>query len=113
MMNKIDSRLIDSLIVIKGPYSSRYGPGFSFVDFDLLMTPRYENGFELHGASSLDYQSNGDQWYGRQTFQGGDERWGFRASYGHRTGSDYTTGDGFTIPSSYKSVISISLLAGT
>jgi hypothetical protein len=27
MMNKIDSRLIDDVIVIKGPYSTRYGPG--------------------------------------------------------------------------------------
>ncbi len=103
MMNKIDSRLIDSLIIIKGPYSSRYGPGFSFVDIDLLPTPRYLDGAESHGASSADFQSNGDQWYARQTLFGGSEDWGYRVSYGHRKGSDYTTGDGFTIPSSYDS----------
>ena len=40
MMNKIDSRLIDDIILIKGPYSTRYGPGFRFVDFDLIQTPR-------------------------------------------------------------------------
>lgn len=103
MMNKIDSRLIGSLLIIKGPYSPRYGPGFSFVDIDMLSTPRHENGFEAHGTSSVDYQSNGAQWYGRQTFSGGDDTWGFRASYGHRAGNDYTTGDGSLIPSSYKS----------
>lgn len=103
MMNKIDSRLIGSLLVIKGPYSPRYGPGFSFVDIDMLTTPRYADGFEAHGTSSVDYQTNGAQWYGRQTFAGGDESWGFRASYGHRAGNDYFAGDGSLIPSSYKS----------
>jgi iron complex outermembrane receptor protein len=103
MMNKIDSRLIDSLIIIKGPYSPRYGPGFSFVDIDMLATPRYEDGPQSHGTSSADFQSNGGQWYGRQTFYGGSEDWGYRVSYGHRGGSDYTTGDGETEASGYNS----------
>lgn len=103
MMSKIDSRLIDSLIVIKGPYSPRYGPGFSFIDIDLLSTPRYADGPQSHGTTSGDFQSNGDQWYGRQTVFGGSSDWGYRVSYGYRAGSDYTTGDGFTLPSSYKS----------
>ena len=33
MLSKIDSRIISDMIVIKGPYSARYGPGFDFVDF--------------------------------------------------------------------------------
>lgn len=103
MMNKIDSRLIDSLIVIKGPYSPRYGPGFSFIDIDLLPTPRYALGSEFHGTTSVDYLTNGEQVYGRQTIFGGDADSGYRASYGHRTGNDYTAGDGREIPSSYKS----------
>ncbi len=103
MMSKIDSRLIDSLIIIKGPYSPRYGPGFSFVDIDMLMTPRYADGPQSHGSTSADYQTNGQQWYGRQTVFGGSSDWGYRVSYGFRTGNDYTAGDGTQIPSSYKS----------
>ncbi len=103
MMNKIDSRLIDSLLIIKGPYSPRYGPGFSFVDIEMLTTPRYENGFESHGSTSVDYLTNGEQLSGRQTFFGGSEDWGYRLSYGHRTGNDYKTGAGTSIPSSYNS----------
>lgn len=103
MMNKIDSRLIDSLLIIKGPYSPRYGPGFNFVDIEMLNTPRYENGFENHGSTSVDYLTNGEQLSGRQTFFGGNEDWGYRLSYGHRTGNDYQTGAGTSIPSSYNS----------
>lgn len=102
MMNKIDSRLIDNLIVIKGPYSSRYGPGFRFVDFNLIETPRY-NSFEAHGSTSFDYDTNGQQAYGRQSAWGGGQDWGVRVSYGHRTGNDYRTGAGTEMPSSYKS----------
>ncbi|MDA8743394.1 TonB-dependent receptor [Rubripirellula amarantea] len=104
MMSKIDSRLIQDSILIKGPYASRYGPGFRFVDMEFLQSPRYENGYEGHGATSGTYHSNGDQFYGRQSFWGGSDDYGFHISYGHRTGSDYETGqDDFFIPSSYKS----------
>ena len=103
MMSKIDSRLVDSLIVVKGPYSPRYGPGFSFIDIELLGTPRYDGGFQIHGSTGADYLTNGEQVSGRQTFFGGGSDWGFRASYGHRTGNDYTDGDGVELPSSYNS----------
>lgn len=102
MMNKMDSRLIDSLLVIKGPYSPRYGPGFSFIDIELLGTPRFETP-ESHGTSSVDYLTNGEQVYGRQTVFGGDADSGYRMSYGHRTGNDYEAGDGRFIPASYNS----------
>lgn len=104
MMNKIDSRLIEDAILIKGPYSGRYGPGFRFVDLELIRSPRYESGPEAHGMSSVTYSANGEQWYGRQSLWGGSSDYGFFVSYGHRTGNDYETGDpGFFIPSSYKS----------
>ena len=101
-LSKIDSRLIEDMIVIKGPYSSLYGPGFDFIDFELLPSPRYESR-EAHGSTSFDYKANGEQWYGRQALWGGDSDSGFRVGYGHRTGNDYTTGDGVGIPSSYNS----------
>jgi outer membrane receptor protein involved in Fe transport len=103
LLSKIDSRLVQDVIVIKGPYSSLYGPGFSFYDVDLLDAPRFACGPEWHGSTSLDYQTNGEQIYGRQSVWGGSSDWGFRAGYGHRTGNDYESGDGTGIPSSYKS----------
>jgi len=101
-VSKIDSRLIQNVVAIKGPYSSLYGPGFSFIDFQLKASPRF-NGYQTHGETSIDYQTNGEQWHGRQTVLGGDSDSGFRLSYGHRTGSDYESGDGTLLPSSYKS----------
>jgi len=103
MTSKIDSRIVDHASVIPGPYSALYGPGLEFIDFELQRAPRYRQGFELYGSSSVDYHTNGEQWYGRQSLWGGDDVWGFRVGYGHRTGSDYRSGDGDQIPSSYKS----------
>lgn len=104
MMSKIDSRLIQDSILIKGPYATRYGPGFRFVDLEFLHSPRYENGYEGHGSTSGTYNSNGSQYYGRQSFWGGSDDYGFHVSYGHRGGSDYETGqEGFFIPASYTS----------
>ncbi len=103
MLNKLDSRIIDDIIVVKGPYSALYGPDLRFIDVELLASPRFEDGWQLGGSTSLNYQTNGEQWYGRQTFEGGENDWGFRVGYGHKTGNDYDSGDGTNIPSSYKS----------
>jgi iron complex outermembrane recepter protein len=103
LLSKIDSRIIQNMIVFKGPYSARYGPAFNFIDVDLLPSPRFANGYETHGSTSLEYKTNGAQFYGRQTVWGGDADWGFRVGYGHRTGSDYEAGNGTKFPSSYKS----------
>ena len=104
MMSKIDSRLIEDAILVKGPYAARYGPGFRFVDLELKKSPRYANGFHTHGSTSLTYNTNGQRFYGRQTVEGASDDFGFLFSYGHQTGNDFETGlDGFSIPSSFKS----------
>ncbi len=107
LLNKVDSRIVQDMIVVRGPYSALHGPGFSFVDFELLPSPRFEDGFESHGSTSFDFKTNGQQWYGRQSVWAGSDNWGTRVSYGHRTGNDYSTGNvggvGFEIPSSYNS----------
>ncbi|MCA9122834.1 MAG: TonB-dependent receptor [Planctomycetaceae bacterium] len=103
MLSKIDSRIISDMIVIKGPFSVEHGPGFEFVDIELLRSPRYADGFESHGSTSADYKTNGEQVYGRQQVWGGGTDWGFRVGYGHRTGNDYAAGNGTSIPSSYNS----------
>lgn len=103
MLSKIDSRSIQRMNVVKGPYSALYGPGFDFIDVDLVPAPRYANGTEWHGSTLTEYQANGQQLYGRQSVWGGAENWGARVDYGYRTGNDYKTGAGTHIPSSYQS----------
>jgi iron complex outermembrane recepter protein len=103
MVSKIDSRIIDDVLTISGPYAARFGPGFSFVDVALLPTPRFEDGMHVAGTTSCDYMGNGERLSGRQSLWGGAEAWGFRASYGHRTGNDYISGDGSRINASYNS----------
>lgn len=100
-LSKIDSGLVQDIIVLKGPYSARYGPGLSFIDIATTRTPRYDTGFEWEGRTFSNYRTNGEQLYGRQSAWGGASDWGFRMSYGHRTGNDYRTGSGMMIPASY------------
>lgn len=102
-LSKIDSGIIRDAVILKGPYSARYGPGFAFIDIETDDAPRYENGFEWHGRTQSTYRDNGKQFYGRQIFFGGDRDWGARISYGQRTGNDYLSGNGTEIPSSYNS----------
>ena len=104
LLSKLDSRTIQDVIVIKGPYSSLYGPAFSFYDVELLDAPRFPNGGEMHYNTAMDWKQNGDQWYGRQTVWGGGPNYGFRIGYGERAGSDYETGQSsFEMPTSYHS----------
>lgn len=102
-VSKIDSRLIDDVVVIPGPFSSLYGPGFQFVDFQLLGSPRYESGNEVHGRSSFDHQSNGNQNFGQQSLIAGGQDWGLRGTYSHRLGSNYRAGDGTSVAADYES----------
>ena len=102
-LSKIDSRSIKDVLIIPGPYSSLYGPAFHFVDFELMKSPRSESGLEWHGRTSVDHQSNGNQWLGQQGLWGGGEDWGVRANYSHRTGDNYRTGDGNKVASGYES----------
>ncbi len=103
VLSKIDSRLVNDVIIIPGPYSSVYGPAFNFVDFEMLTSPRYSGGNQVHGQSSFSHSANGNQWLGQQSLWGGGENWGVRGNYTHRLGSDYRAGNGVNIASSYES----------
>ena len=103
IISKIDSRNIDDVVIINGPYSSRYGPGFSFIDIATRSTPRYEGGPSWEGNAGVSYNGNGQQWNGHQLFQRGGENWGALVYYSHLTGADYRDGAGNLVPSSYKS----------
>jgi outer membrane receptor protein involved in Fe transport len=102
-LSKIDSGIIKDVVVLKGPYSARFGPSFSFIDIVTNDTPRYHEGFEWHGRTLFEYKTNGRAVYGRQGLWGGDENWGFRISYGQRAAKDYEDGNGDHIPSGYDS----------
>jgi hypothetical protein len=106
MLSKIDSGIIHNIIVLKGPYSAHYGPGLSFIDVETnsvlpSFTNEGQNGLWGRGRTTLNYQTQGQAWYGRQSFWGGSSDWGFRFSYGNRTGNDYDSGDNLQIPASY------------
>ncbi len=102
MLSKFDSSLIDAIVVIPGPYSVRYGPGFSFIDVIGTPTPRYSNGCETHSRLGMTYQGNGEQLYGRETIYGGGADYGYIFNYGNRNGSDYRSGgDTLDIPATY------------
>ncbi len=101
MLNKIDPHLIRDAIVTAGPHGLRYGPGLGFIAIERESTPRHEGGFQTQFDTQASVRTNGSQLYGRETFSGGGKDWGFRLSYGHRTGNDYRAGSGLRIPSSY------------
>ncbi|MFT5524518.1 MAG: iron complex outermembrane receptor protein [Pirellulaceae bacterium] len=100
IVSNIDPGIIENLVIIPGPFAVRYGPGLAFIDIESHATPRYDNP-HYHGQTNLLYNSNGEQFYGRETVLGGGTDYGFRASYGHKTGNDYQSGDNIDIPASY------------
>ncbi len=105
IVSKIDSGIVQDMVAIKGPYSAMYGPGLAFLDVVTVGTPRAtccDGGVIFNGRTLLTYDTNGEGWYGRQSFSGGGTNWGFRISDGIRTASDYESGNGTDIRSSYK-----------
>lgn len=102
-LSKIDSRQVENIVVVPGPYSSLYYPGFHFVDVELVRSPRFGAGRESHGRTTVDFQHNGRQWLGQQQIATGAEDWGVSLNYAHRTGEDYRSGANNRIPASYNS----------
>lgn len=103
LFSGIDPGIVDNLQVIDGPYTSLYGPGFSFLIADLFPTQRYDSP-SLHGSTTLSHGTNGRSIYTRESLWGGGQDWGFYASMGLRTGNDYQVGDNsneFRVPASY------------
>ncbi len=100
IVSRIDSTLVDNVVVIKGPYTVRLGPGFSFLDIQTVGTPRFDN-FEGHGSTGVSYKTNGQGWSGRQAVWGGSADWGYRVGWDVLAAVNYTTGGGISEPSSY------------
>lgn len=102
VVSKLDSSMVDNVVVVKGPYSVRYGPGFSFLDIRTYDTPRFD-GFQNHGVSTTTFKTNGHVILDRQEIWGGDTDWGYRLGYNIDVGNDYETGAHTHIPSSFNS----------
>jgi outer membrane receptor protein involved in Fe transport len=111
-ISKFDTESIRDLTVIKGPYSTRYGPGFAFLDIVTFDSPRATGccDWELHGRTTLTYQTNGERFAGLQAIEYGARDFGFRVTYNLLVGNDYRA-PGYTgnpdgsdhVPSSYNS----------
>lgn len=101
-VSKFDPGSIRDVVIVKGPYSVLYGPGFAFLDIATIDSPRYKS-YEWHGRTGLGYQTNGDRWDAIQSVAVGDKDWGFRLTHNYLQGNDYQSGDGTKIPSSYLS----------
>lgn len=101
-LSKFDPTSIQDVVVIKGPYSVRYGPGFAFLDITSFGASLSTTGsYETHGQTLLTYETNGRRWDGLQALQFSGPDLGVRFSYDIRTGQDYTAGNGQEISSSY------------
>ena len=100
IVNKIDPGIVQDVIVIEGPYSVQYGPGFTFMDIVTRPTPRNQ---APQYRTSTSWLPNGQQIYGRETVSGGTNNLGYRFSYGHRNANDYRAGNNVYIPSHYNS----------
>lgn len=104
ILSKLDQSLIADVQVISGPYGLRYGSGFSFLNIDMIPTPRYECGPEHHMRLGTNIRTNGGQSYNTATLYGGGTRAGYYVNVGYRKGSDYEAGNGLKIPTSYDAV---------
>jgi iron complex outermembrane receptor protein len=100
-LSRFDSNIIEDVAIIRGPYNVRLGPGFSFIDVSMRETPRFANGFHCEDETKFAWDTNGEQWFGRQSFQAGSEHSGWRVGYGHRGGSNYRAGDDLPLASSF------------
>lgn len=101
-ISKLDPNLISQLNLIKGPYSALNGPGTSFVDVELVPSPRSTTDQHYSGTSTYGFKSNLEQRFG-QSLAIADRDWGLRAGFGHRRGGDYTDGAGGQVSAGYES----------
>lgn len=101
IVSQVPPGLIHSATVIDGPYSSLYGPGFSFIVMDLLPN-QFFDGPEFHARTTFTQDTNARTFSNRDTVWGGNRDWSFVSSYGLRTANDYYSGAGYQVPSQFQ-----------
>ena len=102
-VTRFDPGSVRDIIIVKGPYNAMYGPTHAVLDVATLDSPRFKDGFEMHGRTALGYQTNGARWDALQSLSAGECNWGARITYNGLQGNDYQAGNGQTVPSSYLS----------
>ena len=104
LFSQIDPGNIQQITTTDGPYTSLYGPGFAFINADLVSPQRYDHP-ETHSTTIFNYGTNGQEFYGRENVWTGSNNWGGFISYGIRGGNDYHPGGDsydFVIPAQYQ-----------
>lgn len=99
----IDVTSLESIEVIRGPYTVTRGPSTIAGAINLVTkAPEFFDTFTLKSRTGLQF-SQGAQggWSARPTLWGGNRDVGFRLSFGYQDYGDYQTGDDTTIQSSF------------
>jgi iron complex outermembrane receptor protein len=101
-LSHIDPSSIASVEVVKGPYALTWGPGNMSA---IRVEQRGENPprTPLTGTVHTGYDTNLQAVETTGSAMGRQGRWSYAASGAYRTGSDYDTGAGATVPASYTS----------
>lgn len=99
----LDVEEIETVEVIKGPYSVTRGPSSIGGTINLVTKePEFSPTFYANTSLSSLYASNYDGWATRASTWGGGPKVAFRLSGGYRDYQDYESGDGERIPSGFQ-----------
>lgn len=93
---------IAKIEIVKGPYTVRYGATFGGVINMVTQKPDYED-YGIHGKVSAGYESNGNSIVNLVQLQYIKEKFDIIANAGYRDFGNYEDGNGFEIPSSFRS----------
>ncbi len=103
LFSQIDPSLVESILVIPGPYAVEYGPGYAFFNAQLI-TPKRSAAFASDSESRFGFNTNGQQFTWRETAGVSDRTSGAVVSIGQRMGMGYSPGansNDFTVPAKY------------
>ncbi|MBK7214936.1 MAG: TonB-dependent receptor [Bacteroidales bacterium] len=93
---------VESIEIIKGPYSLRYGPSFGGIIQLNTFKPKPSDNFEIHLKSHTSLSSNPAGLGQYLLFFGGGKKFYFGVSGSYKNYHDYKTGDGNKVSSSFR-----------
>ena len=103
-LSHISPHALQSLRVVRGPYALTWGAGTLSAIQAETFKPAFGSGdFRLGGRAGYNYGSNGAANDGFASLFGSSDRVRFAFQHNTRIGSDYTDGNGDTVPGDYES----------
>jgi iron complex outermembrane recepter protein len=93
---------VESIEVIKGPFSLRYGPNFGGIINLITETPKPYNKFEIHAKASYGFETNWNGQREHMSIFGGNKKvyfligGGYNKYGSYKDGNDKTVNSGFT-----------------